>query len=182
MPKTSALPERESRDGQGAAHGVAVYEEFKNFSPPVRVAYVVQGMLGVVAPEALTGLQSIVLTNQSALSPKQQRRRLPKGVAKGYAVGGLYHSGNGHAPAWIELFLDNIFGGKQRWILRLPLVRDVLLAPALFHEIGHHIDFASTASNRDRESGADHWKKALVGGDGVTPSFFRSWGSLVRQF
>jgi hypothetical protein len=42
--------------------------------------------------------------------------------------------------AWIEIFVDRIFEGWEGgFCLKLPLVRDFLLAPVLFHEIGHHI-------------------------------------------
>lgn len=75
---------------------------------------------------------------------------------------GRYHRGEKGKNAWIEIFVDRIFDGWERgfW-LKLPLVRDFLLAPVLFHEIGHHVHARIRPEFQEREDVADRWQVKL---------------------
>lgn len=75
---------------------------------------------------------------------------------------GLYHYAQKGKTAWLEIFVDRILEGWDRgfW-LKLPLVRDFLLAPVLFHEIGHHIHATVRPEFQEREDVADRWQVKL---------------------
>jgi hypothetical protein len=75
---------------------------------------------------------------------------------------GLYHYAQKGKTAWIEIFVDRIFDGWEvGFWLKLPLVRDFLLAPVLFHEIGHHIHATVRPEFQEREDVADRWQVKL---------------------
>jgi hypothetical protein len=121
-------------------------------------------MLGSVPPEYLVGLDSVVLTSTDALSRKRRRRKTwsRKRTVKVVKTRGLYHYAQKGKTAWIEIFVDRIFEGWEGgfW-LKLPLVRDFLLTPVLFHEIGHHIHATVRPEFQEREDVADRWQVKL---------------------
>jgi phenylalanine-4-hydroxylase len=121
-------------------------------------------MLGSVPPEYLVGLDSVVLTSTDALSRKRRRSKTwsRKRTVKVVKTRGLYHYAQKGKTAWIEIFVDRIFDGWEvGFWLKLPLVRDFLLAPVLFHEIGHHIHATVRPEFQEREDVADRWQVKL---------------------
>jgi len=137
---------------------------FHEYTPPFDVRPLLLRMLRSLPPEYLVGLDSIVLTSTDTFSRK---RRRSKTRSRGRTVKvvktlGLYHRGQEGKNAWIEIFVDRIFDGWERgfW-LKLPLARDFLLAPVLFHEIGHHIHTTIRPEFREREDVADRWQVKL---------------------
>jgi hypothetical protein len=118
-------------------------------------------MLSSVPSQYLVGLGSVVLTSTETLSRKRRRSktRSRKRTVKVVKTLGLYHYAHKGETAWIEIFLGRIFARWERGLwLRLPLVRDFLLAAVLFHEIGHHIHTTIRPEFREREDVADRWQ------------------------
>jgi hypothetical protein len=136
-------------------------EAYRGWSPEVDVRGSVTRLMSDVPPRYTAGLRSIVLTNAAALSHDDRRRKVRARGKRALAAdaGGLYHQSCEGQPAWIELFVDNLFRDVPRWMLRLRLVRDGLVAEALFHELGHYIHEAQAPEFREPENVADDWER-----------------------
>ena len=167
----SAVTTRPSEDpaGSGREEGGALPRPrlvtyFHEYTPPFDVRPLLSRMVGSVPPEYLAGLDSVVLTSTDALSRKRRRSKTwsRKRTVKVVRTRGLYHHAQNGKTAWIEIFVDRIFEGWEGgfW-LKLPPVRDFLLAPVLFHEIGHHIHATVRPEFQEREDVADRWQVKL---------------------
>jgi hypothetical protein len=137
---------------------------FHEYRPQFDVCAVVSRMLRTVPPEYLVGLDSVVLTSMDTLS-NQRRKSGTKSRRRTVRVAqtlGLYHHAHQGEGAWIEIFVDRVLARWEKgfW-LKVPLIRDLLLAPVLFHEIGHHIHANFRPEFREREDVADNWKVKL---------------------
>ena len=146
-----------------------VQEIFKNYTPPVPAYSVVTNLLAEVPAIYLTGVDSVILTNIECGNRKKRRQKTLSRKRK-VAVKdcrGLYHQQWQGIPARIELFVDNIVNGIPLWILRIPLICNLIFAEVLFHEIGHHIHYTKVPEHREREGVANYWGKKL------RKSFFR---------
>jgi hypothetical protein len=121
-------------------------------------------MLRSVPSEYFVALDSVVITNTDTFSRKRRRSktRSRRRTVRIVKTCGLYLRAQGGETAWIEIFVDRIFAGWERGLwLKLPLVRDFLLEPVLFHEIGHHIHTTIRPEFREREDVADRWQVKL---------------------
>ena len=120
----------------------------------------VQAMLKSVPRQYLIGLESVVLSESSFLTSKQLRvegRSVPENRCLSF-----YHLATRDRKAWIELIVDNIGAEYPSWLRRLPLLRDLPVSSALFHEIGHHIEATSVRGTRAGESRAEKWETTLA--------------------
>ena len=145
------------------SHGVVIREVYKDYSPPARASRAVDRLLNGIPKKRLAGLKTVVITNSAGLSHDQRKG---KTKARGRKVpvarcGGFYHEKWRGEPAWIQLLLDNILEGVPKRMLRIPLLRDVPLTEALFHELGHHIHKTQAPQHKEPEDVADDWKKRL---------------------
>ena len=145
------------------AGAVPLYEQYESLTPTFPVARVVSRLLSSVPVEYLRGLQSIVLTDSTRASAKKLRVS-GRTIREKHCLA-FYHVATPKRSAWIELFVDNIVAEWPSWAIRLSLLRDVVLAKTLFHEIGHHIE-ASVRGRRpdDAERYAEIWVKKLSRG------------------
>jgi hypothetical protein len=137
---------------------------FHEYTPPFDVRPLMSRMLRSVPSEYLVGLDSIVLTSTDTFSRKRRRSktRSRRRTVRIVKTRGLYHRAQGGETAWIEIFVDRIIEGWELGLwLKLPLLRDFLLAPVLFHEIGHHIHTTIRPEFREREDVADRWQVKL---------------------
>jgi hypothetical protein len=142
---------------------IPIYEQYENYEPPFNVQRAVERMVGTVPRKHLTGLGSIILTNEDALTGKRARRMTwsrGKKVSAAKARG-LYHPEWGSNPAWIELHVDSIFQKYPRYFLRLKLTRELELGSTFFHELGHHIHAQHRPEFKEKEDVADVWKGKL---------------------
>ena len=139
--------------------GVEVIEAYRAWSPPPGVVKSVESLLRSIPDEYVLGLRKVVLSNTAALTGKRKRRKWKssRGKFRSDEILGLYHPSRGNGDAWIELFVDNILGGQSRWLVKLPMIREGMLAKTLFHELGHHIHSTRRPEHRDREDVADRW-------------------------
>ena len=58
-------------------------------------------------------------------------------------------------PASIEIVVDNAVAGWPAFVFALNLVRDMVLARVLFHELWHHLDATIGAAAPTGEAGLD---------------------------
>jgi hypothetical protein len=143
------------------ASNIPIYEQYENYEPPFNVKRAIERMVGTVPDKYLTGLGSIVLTCEDALTGKRARgmtwsRGKKVSAAK---ARGLYHPEWGSNPAWIELHVDSIFQRYPRYLLRLKLTRELELGSTFFHELGHHIHAQHRPEFKEKEDVADTWKR-----------------------
>ena len=148
---------------------VEVTESYKAYTPPVDIAPIVRSLIRYVPEKCLPGLSRVVLTNSSGLSRQERReqtwsRGRKTHIADAHAY---YHKVSTVGPARIEIFVDNVTNSCGPQLLRLPLIRDYIVANTLYHEIGHHIHQTIRPEHTDPETAADRW------GAQLTAHFFR---------
>jgi len=133
---------------------VSVVSDFKSYRPPPRVERSIRRVLSFLERESMVGLHSIVLTDQGKYAPTRRNDRDRLAL-------GFYHQGTDARRPWIELLVDNIFAGVPQWVLRLGIVRELLLAAPLLHEIAHHRNSTMGGMrSQSHEVRADEWAAA----------------------
>ncbi len=143
------------------ASNIPIHEQYVGYEPPFNIKRAIERMVATVPDKYLTGLGSIVLTNEDALTGKRARRMTwsrGKKVSAAKARG-LYHPEWGSNPAWIELHVDSIFQKYPRYFLRLKLTRELELGSTFFHELGHHIHAQHHPEFKEKEDVAETWKR-----------------------
>lgn len=143
-------------------NSVEVEEFFREYELGFSIESLIKDLLSYVPTKYLNGLSKIVVTNSLSLSHSRRRQKTWSRKKK-YKISkccGLYHGEK--SGAWIELFIDNILGDDSKTILKIPLLRDYILGPILFHEVGHHIHKYVKPENREREDVADKWKNYFM--------------------
>jgi len=142
---------------------IIVREIYKEYKPPFNVTKTVDHLLCGIPQNYLAGLKTVVVTNSGNLSkPVQFSKVRTKG--RSYKLGscrGLYHQKEKGQPAWIELFVDNIFFSWPKGLLGLSPFRDFAISKILFHEIGHHLHYVRRPEYKEREDVATKWEKKL---------------------
>lgn len=137
-----------------------IQETYKEYTPPVNVANAVQTLLAYVPSKYLAGLDQIVLTNAASLSQERRRQKTALGSPTPN-VKGLYHQLWNGQPAWIEIFVDNTLQEWPSKLIKLPFFRNYALSEALYHEIGHHIQFTKKLQFGDGEAFAEQYESKL---------------------
>ena len=109
------------------------------------------------------GLKTIVVRESTTLNHKRRRSKtyLRKVKVKIKECLGLYHQKWNREPAWIELFIDNIYDGVPKFVLFIPFFRELILAQVLHHEIGHHIHYTKIPEFKEKEDVAEKWTGKL---------------------
>jgi hypothetical protein len=143
--------------------GPEVVEFYRDYVPPVNLRAIVKALLKTVPPNYLVGLKTIVLTNQSALSrDERQRKSWQHGRKRRFAKAlGAYSRATRYSPASIRLMVDNIAENVHVWTLRTPVLRHLIVASVLYHEIGHHIHAAHLPVYEGKENVAEDWSRKL---------------------
>lgn len=155
-----------------------IIEAYTNWEPPPRIRESVKNLINAVPETYKAGLHTVVLANASGLTRrrKRQRARSERGTFLVNETRGLYHGRSSSQPAWIEIFVDNVLDGLPLFLLRAPIILDVLLLRTLYHEIGHHIESTQAPVHRGKEATADEWMRRLGG------SYFRQRYWYLRPF
>jgi len=109
---------------------VQINAAYGTYKPPYGIVPSVRRLLTNVPVDAVSGLESIVLSDSDRYATRTRRE----------SALSFYHQQTRDRFSWIELLIDNIFRDFPRWLLVVPLLRETLLAKPLFHEIGHHRD------------------------------------------
>jgi hypothetical protein len=142
----------------GAQLNVRVLTDFRGFRAPFDVRGSVERLLLGIPSKYLIGLDAVILRDTGGFT-RSERKKSQKDPTR--ALLGCYHRARRVTPPRIHLFVDNILDdGGSLW-LRIPLIRDILLAKTLFHEVGHHIQEHIAPEYRERETTADAWSMRL---------------------
>lgn len=142
---------------------IKINEAYRQYTPPVNAAAIVNKLLRTVPEKYLKGLDCVVLTNEVALSRKDRvgkvwsrKRKVDKS-----RVMGLYHHRSGSSLPYIELRVDKIVAGLRGVPLHIPFLRDIVFGHVLFHELGHHIHSVIRPEHAEKEEIADAWAGKL---------------------
>lgn len=142
---------------------VGVDDNYRDWVPPMDVRWVVSRLLDGTASRYKIGLSRVVLTNASGLSHDRRRQKTRSRGRKVVLAEarGAYHQQWQGDEAWVEIFVDNTLSGIPPGLLRLPPLRDSILAEVLFHEIGHHLHATQSPEYREPEGVAERWRRRL---------------------
>lgn len=139
----------------------AIRDNCKRNVPPPWVRPTVERLLDSLAPEHTSAITAVVLSDSAAIG-KGKTQRVGGRKYRRHECRGFYHPQSKSGGAWIELVVDNIVpSAAPRWWLWFQLVRDVLIAKTLYHEVGHHLDHTVGATTRGGEIAAEDWRKRL---------------------
>jgi hypothetical protein len=155
----------EKKETQVVTSAPNVVEAYRDYVPPQCVLPMVHELLKSVPPRYLIGLQTIVLTNQSAQPRKRKQQKIwsRNRKIKIISARGYYSGASQSTQASITLHIDNIFKGASLRDLRIPIVRYYPLASVLYHEIGHHIHAEHIPVHEGKENVAEKWSTYLTG-------------------
>ena len=142
---------------------IEVKESYRDYIPPIDVKKTVQTLLRYVPDKYLSGINCVVLTNSGKLSRHERREKTRSRHREVHIneCNGLYHQQYEGNPAWIEIFVDNIFLSIPVLMLRIPLIRNLIMTDVLYHEIGHHIHKTMAPEHVEREDSAEKWRSRL---------------------
>ena len=138
-----------------------IHENYKDYRPPWDARSTIEKLLSVLPTHYLSGLQSVVLTNAASIGRGKTQRIQGKKYLRQSCLGFYHHKRKGEQP-WIEIVVDNIISGIPRALMRVPPLRNIVLADTLFHEIGHHLDNTIGAPARSGEAAAEAWQRRLL--------------------
>lgn len=143
-------------------NSVIIEQFYKDYELSVKLDIIIEDILSYVPVHYLHGLNKIIITNSATLSHRKRRQKTWSRKKK-YKISecrGLYYGEkNG---AWIKLFIDNILEDVPKIFLKIPFLRDSMLAPVIYHEIGHHIHKFIKPEYEEREDVADKWKSKFT--------------------
>jgi hypothetical protein len=145
-------------------HRIQIQEVYKNYSPPIATVEIIDRLLNGIPGKYLTGLKSVVLRNAGGLNYDRRRSttRSRKRKVPIVRCRGLYHEKCRSAPAWIEIFVDNLINSYPDLLLHIRFFRDAAFSEVLFHEIGHHIHKTQAPKYKECEDVAEDWRKKLA--------------------
>ncbi|HEV8574684.1 MAG TPA: hypothetical protein VGR43_08250 [Dehalococcoidia bacterium] len=141
-----------------------IVTEYRDYTPYVDVTSSVRYLVDSVPAQFFIALNQVVLTNATAPSRHERRRRVRSRNLKRQAkdARALYHGASQDGSARIELFVDRVLEGVPRAAQLIPFVRDLLIASVLYHELGHHIQRTLHPQLGEAEDVADEWARKLM--------------------
>ena len=108
---------------------------------------------GVSHRSILVGLTTIVVTNCAGLTGNKRKQKVwsrNRKVRLADSLGSYSRAGK-NSPATIWLYVDNIVRAESSWWRCVPLLRYMMPAEVLYHEIGHHIHAVHRPIHEARE-------------------------------
>jgi hypothetical protein len=154
--------------------GVQIITAFHSFEASADFAKSVERLLRSVPPKYLAGLHCVRLRDSAGLTSRERKR---SGVDFGKSPRGVYYRASRTTSPQIHLFIDNMANWSKR-TLRLPVMRDFIIAKTLFHELGHHIQDRIEPMHKSHEAAAEEWARKL------TRTFLRKeywyWAPVMR--
>ena len=145
--------------------GPTVVESYRDFDPPVSFRHSVDTLLRYVPRKYLVGLKTIVLTNRAGLTRDKRRQKVwsrNRKVRLAESMGS-YSRAWRSSPATVWLYVDNIVEAGATWWNWVPVLRYMIPAEVLYHEIGHHIHTEHRPVHEGRENVAEDWSGKLWG-------------------
>lgn len=143
--------------------GTEIVENYNEFTPPENFKKLLVDLLRAVPPKYLVGLKTVILSNKSALTRDQRRRKLwsRKHKIRMADALGSYQAAWRSAPASITLYVDNIVRREPGFYWKIPIFRYMPIASIFYHELGHHIHSVHEPVYKGREDVADYWSRRL---------------------
>lgn len=139
---------------------IPVVEGYKDYVPPRGVRRTIDRLLSSLPEHYLSGLESVVLTNADAVG-RGKTRRLGGRKHDLRDCRGFHYPQSANGKPWIEIIVDNTIADYPPWVIWVPLIRDVLFAEVVFHEVGHHLNATVGLIARGEESAAERWGQRL---------------------
>jgi len=142
-----------------------IVESYRDFEPRSNFRHDVETLLRYVPPKYLVGLKTIVLTNRAGLTRDKRKQKVwsrNRKVRLAESLGS-YSRAWKSSPATVWLYVDNIAEAEATWWNRVPLLRYMMPAEVLYHEIGHHIHAVHRPIHEGRETVAEDWSHKLWG-------------------
>lgn len=142
---------------------VKIHENYKNFTPNKAIKKSFERMINAIPSQKLKGLNSVVLTNNSAFNRKKKRRKTSSRQKKILLSNcrGWYTPGSYGQPGNIKIIVDKIQNYYPNWLFKFRFLTDMVLSSVLFHEIGHHIHLTQEPEFKCKESVAEKWNSQL---------------------
>jgi len=140
---------------------IPIHRNFQGYNPPRWFDRTIERLVSSLSDQHLSGLQSIVLTNSSALGKGKTRRVRGRKYQQRDCRAFYHHAWHGERP-WIEIVVDNVLQTVPRFALSVNLVRDVIVGKVLYHEVGHHLQKTLGSAGRGGEHSADDWATRLL--------------------
>jgi hypothetical protein len=140
-----------------------IVESYRNFAPPSNFRHDVETLLRFVPQKYLVGLKTIVLTNRAGLTGNKRKQKVwsrNRKVRLADSLGSYSRAGK-NSPGTVWLYVDNIVKAESNWWRRVPLLRFMMPAEVLYHEIGHHIHAVHRPTHEGRENVAEDWGRRL---------------------
>lgn len=131
---------------------VKIEEIYSGNKPTINIYNIVKNLMKYVPEKYFGGLKKIIIKNNTHENKK----------SKDKILGSYFHQSRNN-PAYIELYIDEIIDSKWPSILLFfPLIKYLLIANILYHEIGHHIHRMHKKKYSNPEKEADDWHKELI--------------------
>jgi hypothetical protein len=140
---------------------VEIQENYKEFVPPAWFRSTVERLLTSLGAEHVGGLGSVVLTDAASIG-RGKTHRVGSRKFERNRCRGFYNPKWRGQMAWIQLLTDNIVVGYPTFLLRLQLLRDLVVAEVLYHEVAHHLKDRVGSNGRGGEEAAEYWRRRLL--------------------
>lgn len=140
-----------------------IVESYNGKCPPFNFKGVVATLYGYVPKIFRSELGFVRLEDGVGLSRKQ-RRETTRSRGKKYIISecsGVYCQRTNESPASIVLYVNNIIENVPLWVLKVPFIRDMLIADVFYHEFGHHIHRVHFPEHNNPEDVAENWNNRL---------------------
>lgn len=143
--------------------GPEITEFYEAYIPPPYFRPLIEDLLAFLPRDYLVGLQTVLLTNSAAVTPRQRRQKIFQRGKKHKLIEalGAYYRGTRSRQAYVALFVDNILKSCEPTLLRLSVFRRAMIAETLFHEVGHHIHAVHRPVHDGKENVAEDWERKL---------------------
>jgi len=129
---------------------------FRSYVPPGGLVKSVHKLLSIIRPDRIRAIEAVILTDSDSIGRgRTQRVRGRKYDRRDCR--GFYHPAGQHNTAWIEIVVDNVLAGVPPLAQAIPLVRELLLADTVYHEVGHHLQ--QTYGAAAGEGVAEKWAR-----------------------
>lgn len=133
-----------------------------NFEPKY-LEEIITNLLTNIPSIYFQGINNVLLINSSDLNRSRRKSKTKSSknikIVESY---GLYHPKYKGQEPYIELFLDNIFKNYHKNVFKIPILKEILFAYTLFHEIGHHVHYSYKPERMNEEKIADEWAEYLT--------------------
>lgn len=134
---------------------IEIKEAYRDYQPPIDISSSIKQLITYIPEKYLFGLKYISLINSENFSRQDRRKKTwsRDRQVKVQDCRGLYHEQWHGKPAWIEIHVNNILESVPHFVLRIPLLRDLLISAVLYHVVQYQDRFPLFSCNRMNNAG-----------------------------